>query len=56
MGVFDGETLDSAVMIRFIRKDKDGHCYYHSGGGITFLSESYEEYQELISKIYVPIH
>lgn len=55
MGVFDGETLDSAVMIRFIRKDEDGACYYHSGGGITFLSESHEEYQELISKIYVPI-
>lgn len=55
MGVFDGETLDSAVMIRFIRKDENGACYYHSGGGITFLSESHEEYQELISKIYVPI-
>lgn len=55
MGVFDGENVDSAVMIRFIRKDEDGSCYYHSGGGITFLSDSHEEYQEIISKIYVPI-
>lgn len=55
MGVFDGENLDSSVMIRFIRKDEDGACYYHSGGGITFLSDSHEEYQEIISKIYVPI-
>jgi para-aminobenzoate synthetase component I len=55
MGVFDGENLDSAVMIRFIRKEEDGSCFYHSGGGITFLSDSHEEYQEIISKIYVPI-
>lgn len=55
MGVFDGENLDSAVMIRFIKKEDDGSCYYHSGGGITFLSDPHEEYQEIISKIYVPI-
>jgi para-aminobenzoate synthetase component 1 len=54
-GFFDGETLDSCVMIRFIKKDPDGKCYYHSGGGITALSDGIEEYQELKSKIYVPV-
>ncbi len=54
-GFFDGETLDSCVMIRFIKKDPDGKCYYHSGGGITALSEGIDEYNELKSKIYVPV-
>lgn len=54
-GFFDGETLDSCVMIRFIKQDEQGNCYYHSGGGITALSHGIDEYQELISKIYVPI-
>jgi para-aminobenzoate synthetase component I len=54
-GYFDGYSIDSCVMIRFIRKDTDGNCFYHSGGGITALSNGIDEYQELISKIYVPI-
>ncbi len=54
-GFFDGTSLDSCVMIRFIKKDTDGKYYYHSGGGITALSNGIEEYHELISKIYVPI-
>jgi para-aminobenzoate synthetase component 1 len=54
-GIFDGTTLDSAVLIRFIeRKD---HCYvYKTGGGITALSQPEKEYEEMLSKIYVPIH
>ena len=32
-GVYDGKSLDSAVMIRFIEKDKNGKFYYKSGGG-----------------------
>lgn len=52
---FDGVSLDSCVMIRFIKKDEIGNCFYHSGGGITALSIGNEEYEELISKIYVPI-
>ncbi len=55
MGYFDGESFDSAVMIRFIAKDRDGEYYYHSGGGITSRSQAQSEYNELISKIYVPI-
>ncbi len=52
MGVFDGESLDSTVLIRFI-ENIDGQLVYKSGGGITFLSNAKSEYQELIDKIYV---
>lgn len=47
-GYFDGQSLDSCVMIRFIKQDEQGNCYYHSGGGITALSHGKDEYQELI--------
>lgn len=53
-GYFDGEKMDSAVMIRFIEKIKGG-MYYKSGGGITAKSELQSEYNELIQKIYVPV-
>lgn len=53
-GIFDGKNLDSAVMIRFIEKTKD-KLFFRSGGGITFMSNHENEYQELIDKIYVPI-
>jgi para-aminobenzoate synthetase component I len=53
-GVFDGISLDSAVMIRFIEK-KDDKLFFKSGGGITYLSEALKEYEELISKVYVPV-
>lgn len=56
MGIFDGEHLDSAVMIRFVEQMPDGSFCYKSGGGITFQSEPDKEYQEVIQKIYVPIH
>lgn len=54
-GWFDGENLDSCVMIRFIEKEKD-KLYFKSGGGITHLSNFADEYQEMKNKIYVPIH
>ena len=54
MGVYDGNDLSSAVMIRFLEK-ADGHFLYKSGGGITVQSHCEEEYQELIDKIYVPL-
>ena len=34
-GFFDGENLDSSVMIRFIEINKNGELFYKSGGGIT---------------------
>jgi len=52
-GVFDGESLRSGVMIRFIEKMGD-KLYYKSGGGITIDSDAKSEYAELIDKIYLP--
>ena len=54
-GWFDGENLDSCVMIRFIEKENDT-LYFKSGGGITHMSILEDEYQEMKNKIYVPIH
>jgi len=53
-GIFDGDSLDSAVMIRFIEKDKDGNLSYKSGGGITCDSDINKEYKEMIDKVYIP--
>lgn len=53
-GYFDGEKLDSGVMIRYIEK-VNNHLYYRSGGGITTQSDAKTEYQEVIDKVYVPI-
>ena len=53
-GVFDGESLDSAVMIRFIEKQEDDSLIYKSGGGITCESDPKKEYQEMIDKVYIP--
>jgi len=53
-GIYDGENLYSAVMIRFIEK-KDNMLYYKSGGGITIDSDAQIEYEELIDKIYLPL-
>lgn len=52
-GFFDGENLDSAVMIRFI-ENQDGRLVYKSGGGITVKSNVKEEYEELKDKVYLP--
>ena len=52
-GHFDGESLDSGVMIRFI-KQEDEQLYYCSGGGITSFSQPSKEYQEMLDKIYLP--
>jgi len=53
-GVFDGSSLDSGVMIRYIEKQED-LLVYRSGGGITCMSDPRKEYEELISKVYVPV-
>ena len=54
VGIFDGQNLDSGVMIRFIERIDD-QLYFKSGGGITTFSQAEAEYQELIDKVYVPI-
>lgn len=53
-GVYDGKNLDSAVMIRFIQKDKNGDLVYKSGGGITCDSDLEKEYKEMCDKVYIP--
>ncbi len=52
-GVFDGENIDSAVLIRYIEKHNED-LFYKSGGGITYQSNSESEYEELFQKIYIP--
>ena len=54
-GWFDGDNLDSCVMIRFIEKEGE-NFFFKSGGGITHQSKLDEEYQEMKNKIYVPVH
>jgi para-aminobenzoate synthetase component I len=53
-GYFDGNSLDSAVMIRYIEQTKNG-MVFRSGGGITSLSSVTDEFTELIDKVYVPV-
>jgi len=50
-GYFNGDDLDSSVLIRFLEKDG----VYRCGGGITHQSLVQKEYDELIQKMYVPI-
>jgi para-aminobenzoate synthetase component 1 len=54
VGLFDGRTLDSGVLIRFIEQTAEG-LFFRSGGGITFRSDARSEYQEVIDKVYLPI-
>lgn len=54
-GYFDGENLDTCVMIRMIEK-KGEKYYFRSGGGVTHQSNLDDEYEELKNKIYVPIY
>jgi para-aminobenzoate synthetase component 1 len=49
-GYFDGENLDSCVLIRYLQADN----IYRSGGGITAQSNVLKEYKELVDKVYVP--
>lgn len=55
MGHHVAGRVDSAVMIRFVDQE-DGRLYYKAGGGITAYSNDDDEYQEVIQKVYVPIH
>jgi len=53
-GYFDGQEMDSAVMIRYIEQQGD-RLVFKSGGGVTSQSRGESEYNELIQKIYVPV-
>ena len=54
-GIFDGEGLDSGVLIRFVEQDTAGGFWFKSGGGITVYSDGDREYDELLAKVYVPL-
>lgn len=54
MGHWNGTTLDSGVLIRFIAQE-NGELYFKAGGGITAKSNWQDEYNEVIAKVYVPI-
>ena len=53
MGQFNGQELNTGVMIRFIEQQND-QLIFKSGGGITIFSEEEMEYKELIQKVYLP--
>lgn len=55
MGYFDGNNVDSAVMIRFVQQQED-RMIFKSGGGITSQSTLAGEYEEMKQKVYVPIY
>lgn len=54
-GYYNGQSIDSCVMIRYIEQEGD-QLYYRSGGGITTQSDVVSEYKEAQDKIYVPVH
>ena len=54
-GWFDGDDMDSCVLIRFVEQE-GGRLYFKAGGGITFQSDMHSEYEEMKQKIYVPIY
>lgn len=54
-GVFDGQTVDSCVLIRFLEQTHKGIFFYKSGGGITIRSEIDSEFEEANKKVYVPV-
>lgn len=52
-GYYDGERVDSGVLIRYI-EEIEGKYFFRSGGGITVNSSCISEYNEVIEKIYIP--
>lgn len=54
-GVFDGNRLDTSVMIRFLEYAPDGQTYFYGGGGVTSNSKLESEYQELLLKAHATV-
>lgn len=53
-GIYDGMSVESAVLIRYVEQI-NGQMVFKSGGGVTFQSNCQSEYNEMIKKVYVPI-
>lgn len=51
-GIYNGKSLQSCVMIRFIEDTENG-LVFKSGGGIHHLSNVEDEYTEMKKKIYL---
>jgi DNA polymerase III, beta subunit len=49
---FDGQKTESFVLIRFVRRVKNGEFEFFTGGGVTCESEIKKEYDELYEKAY----
>ncbi len=54
-GYYDGRQVDTCVLIRFIEQREDGRHFFRSGGGITARSNWREEYEELRTKVRIPL-
>ncbi|MBK5195387.1 MAG: aminodeoxychorismate synthase component I [Proteiniphilum sp.] len=52
-GYFDGERLESFVMIRYIEQ-QGSDLFFRSGGGITANNICRNEYREALQKVYLP--
>ncbi len=53
---FDGQKVDSCVLIRFIEQGTDGSpSIFWTGGGITARSQWQDEFTELCNKIRIPL-
>jgi para-aminobenzoate synthetase component 1 len=51
-GVFYDGKVDSAILIRYIGQ-RNGQCYYKTGGGITTQSQWEDEYNEIREKSWI---
>lgn len=52
-GYYDGKSMNSFVLIRFIEQ-VESNLFFRSGGGITAMSVAENEYREAIQKVYLP--
>ena len=52
-GIYDGNSVDTSVLIRYIQNNNNSYVY-KSGGGITVDSDCLSEYNEMLDKIYIP--
>lgn len=52
---FNGQEVDSCVMIRFLEKHPQAGVLFWAGGGITARSNWEDEYAELRAKVRIPL-
>lgn len=49
-GIYDGQRLDTSVMIRFLQYTEHGETFFFGGGGVTADSRLESEFNELLLK------